>query len=185
MKHRVSLPAIAGAAFALSAGTALAAGPVCSAEYERVGVGEYEWRGTILADDGRIYEFAINSIAQAGTIATFAAGEGGARGAYEQLIRLASESGTIATAEAIAALQAMVALAYDADVTVTTGPVGGGTWSILCFPAGPVTDPVLIERRGDSIGLNPAADDLRAALVALDPAFALETAPTEPAAKPR
>lgn len=185
MKHRVSLPALAGAAFALSAGTALGAGPVCSVEYERVGIGEYEWRGTILADDGRLYEFAINSIAQAGTIATFAAGEGGARGAYEQLIRLASDGGAVATAEAVADLQAMVARAYDTDVTVTADTTGAGTWSILCFPADPLTDPVLIERRGDSTGLNPAADDLRAALVALDPAFALETVPTVPAAKPR
>ena len=188
MQHRVRLLAIVGVAFALPAGTALAAGPVCSAEYERV-AGGYEWRGTILADDGRIYEFEIDSIGQAGTIATFANGERGARDAYEALILLGTERATIATAAVIASLQTMVALANDADVTVTYAATDAGTWSILCFaapdPADPLADPVLVERRGDSIGVNPAADALRAALVALHPAFAIEAAAAAPSPKPR
>lgn len=184
MKQWLSLPAFAGAALLLSAGTAFAAGPVCSAEFERF-AGSYEWRGTILADDGRLYDFTIASMTEAGVIAAIASTERGARGAYEALLDMAKERATVAAPDEIAALHSPIAGAYDADFTVVEGATANGTWSILCFtaPDGPVahTDPVLVERRGDRIGINAAADELRAMLVALDPVFAIETAAAAPA----
>ncbi|MCW5715073.1 MAG: hypothetical protein KIT43_11230 [Bauldia sp.] len=188
MKHWLSLSVVAAAALALSAGTALAAGPVCSAEYERV-AGGYEWRGTILADDGKLYDFEIASITEAGAIAAIAAGERGARGAYEALLMAAVERATVVTPEAIGELQALIAGAATADMTIVDGTTGGGTWSILCFTAPdaatPHSDPVLIERRGDRTGVNAAADELRTALIAIDPAFALGPAATGSKPGPR
>jgi hypothetical protein len=184
MKHWLRVSAAAGSAIAWSVPMAFAAEPVCSAEYERVGAGGYEWHGTILTDDGKLHDFAISGIEQAATIAAIATGERGATGAYEALLAIATERASVARPEAIAGLQAMIVAAYDADITIVDGAAGAGTWSILCFapldPAVPLADPVLIERRGDRRGVNPAADGLRAALVALDPAFGIEAAAATP-----
>lgn len=158
------LAAVAAPAFAASA--------VCSSEFEDYSAG-YAWRGTILADDGKLYDFEVASFNQASTIAAIAAGAGGARGAYNMLILIGIERGTVTTPSQLATITAHATTADAADVTVMPGE-GTGTWSILCFPtAGSEVsgDPVLVERRGGSLAVNPAADELRALLQGLDPVF--------------